>query len=143
MSVTEIEVAAPPAVVWDVLADSQAYREWVVGTRRIRGADDAFPAPGTKLYHTVGVGPLALSDSTRVLESEPPRRLVLDARLGPLGSARVAITLRESAGGTTVQLGEWGSRGPGKLLRPVGTAVLGGRNRWSLRRLKELAERRA
>jgi uncharacterized protein YndB with AHSA1/START domain len=143
MSVNAIEVAAPPGAVWNVLCDSQAYGEWVVGTKRIRGADDGFPAAGTRLYHTVGVGPLTLSDSTRVLESEPQRRLVLDARLGPLGSARVVIVLHEHEGGTTVELGEWGARGPGRLLHPAGDLVLRGRNRWSLDRLKDLAERRA
>ncbi|HEY7795497.1 MAG TPA: SRPBCC domain-containing protein [Gaiellaceae bacterium] len=143
MAVNEIEVAAPPETVWDVLSDPLAYAEWVQGTKRVRGADEGFPAPGTRLYHTVGAGPLTLSDSTIVVRSEPPRRLVLDARLGPLGSARVDITLHGRDGVTTVVLGERGNRGPGRLLWPAGDVVLRGRNRWSLERLKALVERRA
>ncbi len=143
MAVNEIEVAVVPQAVWDVLSDPRAYAEWVVGTKRIRGADDGFPAAGTRLHHTVGAGPLSLADSTRVVVSEPPRRLVLDARLGPLGTARVTIELREHGGGTIVVLTEQGTRGPTRLLAPAGDLVLRGRNRWSLDRLKEIVERRA
>lgn len=143
MAVNEIEVAAPPQAVWDVLADPNAYAEWVLGTRRIRGADEGFPAEGTRLYHTVGAGPLTLGDSTTVVESQPPRRLVLDARLGPLGSARVVIELHERSGGTTVVLAEHGARGASRLLYPAGELLLRGRNRWSLDRLRAIVERRA
>ena len=143
MALNEIEVAAPAEAVWDVLSDPRAYAEWVVGTKRVRGADDGFPAEGTRLYHTVGAGPLSLSDSTRVLASEPQRRLVLDARLGPLGAARVTVELVEHDGGTTVVLTEEGTRGPNRVLASVGDLALRGRNLWSLERLKELAERRA
>jgi uncharacterized protein YndB with AHSA1/START domain len=142
MAVNEIEVAAPPETVWDVLADPQAYAEWVLGTKRIRGADDGFPAEGTRLYHTIGAGPLSLSDWTRVVESEPPRRLVLDARLGPLGAARVVIELYERDGGTRVVVAEQGTRGPNVVLSRAGDVALRGRNRWSLDRLRDLAERR-
>jgi uncharacterized protein YndB with AHSA1/START domain len=143
MAVNEIEVAASPEAVWDVLADPQAYARWVLGTKRIRGADDGFPAAGTRLFHTVGAGPVSLGDSTAVVVSEPPRRLVLDARLGLLGTARVTIELRDSGGGTTVVLTERGTRGPNRVLASVGDLALRGRNRWSLDRLRELVEQRA
>ena len=143
MAVNEIRVSATAEAVWEVLSDPQAYASWVAGTKSIRGADDGFPEPGTRLYHTVGAGPLSLSDSTRVVESEPPTRLVLDARLGPLGAARVVIDLREHGGGTIVALAEEGSRGPNRLLAPAGDLFLRGRNRWSLDRLKELVESHA
>jgi uncharacterized protein YndB with AHSA1/START domain len=142
MAVNEIDVAAPPEAVWDVLADPPAYAQWVLGTKRIRGADQGFPEPGTRLYHTVGAGPLALNDSTRVVEAERPKRLVLDARLGALGAQRVVIELHQRDTGTTVVVAERGVRGPSRLLSPAGDAVLRGRNRWSLDRLKRLVERR-
>ena len=143
MAVNEIEVAAPAQAVWDVLADPQAYAEWVVGTKEIRDADDGFPSVGTRFYHTVGAGPLSLSDSTQVAESEPPRRLVLDARLGPLGAARIVIELHEHEDVTTVALAEEGTRGPNRVLASAGDVILRGRNRWSLEKLKDLVERRA
>lgn len=143
MAVNEIEVAAPPETVWGVLADPDAYAYWVVGTKEIRGADEGFPAEGTRLYHRVGVGPLTLSDSSKVLRSDPPRLLILEAHLGPFGSARVEIELRATEAGTHVHFEETGSRGPNRLLQPAGDLLLRGRNTWSLERLKELAERRA
>jgi uncharacterized protein YndB with AHSA1/START domain len=143
MAANEIEVAAPPEAVWDVLSDPHAYGEWVLGTKRIRGADEGFPEEGTRLYHTVGAGPLTLSDTTSVVEVDPARRLVLDARMGPLGTARVVIELRESGDGTVVALAERGAAGTTRLLYPAGDLVLRGRNRWSLDRLKTLVESRA
>jgi uncharacterized protein YndB with AHSA1/START domain len=143
MAVNEIEVGAPVEAVWDVLADPHAYAGWVVGTKRIRDADEGFPAAGTRFYHTVGAGPFSLSDSTRVAESEPPRRLVLDARLGPLGAARVVIELYEHEAGTRIALAEEGTRGPNRVLASAGDMILRSRNRWSLEKLKELVERRA
>lgn len=143
MAVNEILVGAPPQAVWDVLADPGAYRAWVTGTKAIRGADDGFPRAGTSLYHRVGAGPLTLADRTKVLRSEPAKLLLLDAGLGPLGSARVQIELTPTRDGTHVVLRETAGRGPNRLLQPVGDAALRGRNRWSLARLKELAESRA
>lgn len=143
MAENEIEVAAPPETVWAVLSDPFAYAGWVVGAKRIRGADDGFPAAGTRLYHTVGIGPVTLSDSTRVLQSVAPRFLALEARAGPFGSARVELELRERPGGTIVHMTEEGARGPGRLLAPAADLLLRGRNEWSLERLKEIVESRA
>jgi hypothetical protein len=78
-----------------------------------------------------------------VVEAEPPSRLVLDAREGPLGVARVVVELHEADGGTRVVLSERGRHGASRLLHPAGDFLLRGRNRWSLDRLKALAEARA
>lgn len=143
MAENEIEIAASPEAVWAVLSDPHAYSVWVVGTKRIRGADEGFPQNGTRLYHTIGIGPVTLSDSTRVLESTAPRFLALEARIGPFGAARVELELREHRGGTLVHMSEHGVRGPSRLLAPAGALLLRGRNEWSLERLKELVESRA
>jgi uncharacterized protein YndB with AHSA1/START domain len=143
MAVNEIEIAAPPDVVFDVLADPQSYSYWVVGTKKIRGADPGFPEPGTRLHHTVGVGPLTLSDHSTVVESERPRRFVLEAHLGPLGSALVTLDLHEHGAGTRVVMTERASEGlPARVGHKAGNLLLRGRNAISLERLKELAEGR-
>ncbi|HSO01815.1 MAG TPA: SRPBCC domain-containing protein, partial [Gaiellaceae bacterium] len=111
MAVNEIEIAAAPDDVWAVLAEPDAYARWVVGTKRIRGADEGFPDVGTRLHHTTGVGPLTIRDSTVVLRSERPRVLELEARLGPLGSAHVTLRLEEGGAGTRVVMKERGLRG--------------------------------
>jgi uncharacterized protein YndB with AHSA1/START domain len=143
MAENEVDVKAAPEAVWAVLSDPYAYEAWVVGAKDIRGADEGFPAEGTRLYHRVGVGPLTLSDSTLVVRAEAPRLLALEARLGPFGSARVELQLQEHGTGTRIHMHESGSRGPSRILQPAGDLLLRGRNLWSLERLKELAERRA
>lgn len=140
MAVNEIHVAAPPGRVWEVLADPYAYRSWVVGTKVVRGADEGFPAEGTRLYHRAGAGPLTVADSTTVIRSDAPRLLILEAGLGPAGRARVEVELRASGDGTHVVLRETAAGGPARLLLPAGDLILRGRNRWSLERLRELAE---
>jgi uncharacterized protein YndB with AHSA1/START domain len=142
MAVNEIEIAATPDEVWGVLAEPQAYAEWVVGTKRIRGADEGFPATGTRLHHTVGVGPVAVDDSSLVLRSERPSVLELEARLGPLGSAHVTLRLEERGAGTRVVMHEHGLRGATRLLQPAGDLVVRGRNLLSLERLKDIVEQR-
>lgn len=140
----EIDVSVPPETVWDVLADPQAYPAWVVGTRAVGEADEGFPAAGTRFRYTGGAGPVNITDSTAVLASEPAKRLVLETRMGPLGSARVEIELRaREGGGTHVVLREHGAGGLNRLLQPAGDLALRGRNRWSLERLRRLAESRA
>ena len=56
MATNERYMAVPPEVVWDVLADTSGYAYWVVGSKAIRDADPAWPRPGAKFHHTIGVG---------------------------------------------------------------------------------------
>jgi len=71
MAHNEIHVDARPEAVFAVLADPRSFARWVVGSRKIRSADPAWPATGTTFDHAVGVGPLTLADSTTVRQSEP------------------------------------------------------------------------
>ena len=135
-----------PEAVWAVLARPESYSYWVVGSKAIRDADAAFPAVGTKLHHTIGFGPLTLSDHTEVLEAEPPRRLKLRAKGRPLGTASIELVLEPRDGGTHVCIVE----DPDQLYTPLkynpllqlATRV---RNAETLARLEELAlqERKA
>ena len=78
----------PVDAVWAALADPSGYEYWVVGSKVIRDAEPDFPAPGTKFHHTIGFGPLTLSDETEVLEAAPPTFLKLRAKGRPIGTAR-------------------------------------------------------
>jgi uncharacterized protein YndB with AHSA1/START domain len=137
-------VAAPPERLFDILADPWRYPHWVVGSRAIRAADPAFPEPGTRFHHSVGIGPLVVRDHTEVLECDPPWRLRLAAHARPVGSATVTLDLEPRGAGTVVTLIEdpRGMSAPLRLVPPVHlfTRV---RNAESLRRLAELAERGA
>jgi uncharacterized protein YndB with AHSA1/START domain len=134
----------PPSAVWDALSDSGGYGYWVVGSKIIREADADWPAPGSKIHHTVGLGPLELSDHTEVVEAEPPRRLQLRAKGRPLGTAKVTLEMAPKDGGTVVKITE----NPDGAFRPLAflpplqlfSAL---RNAESLMRLEELAMRAA
>ena len=105
--------------IWTVLSDGWAYASWVVGTARIRGVDPGWPKVGTKIHHSFGIWPALIDDSTEVLDSDPVRRLLLEARGWPAGEAHVRLTL-EPAGSsrTLLQIAE-----DAVLSRPL--------NRWS------------
>jgi uncharacterized protein YndB with AHSA1/START domain len=133
-----------PDKVWDVLSDGWLYPLWVVGATRMRAVDDTWPDPGSKLHHSAGVWPLALDDTTEVVECEPERFLRVLARGWPLGEAEVRVTLTGLGGRTTVELEEQPVKGPGALIpKPIYTPLLTWRNVESLRRLAFLVEGRA
>jgi len=137
-------VNAPPQIVFDVLADPCAYEHWVVGNKAVRHFDDAWPAPGAEFHHTVGFGPVATKDKTTVVEAEPARRLVLEARAMPVGIARVTLLLEPDGAGTRLTIDEVAEGGPARRVwNPLLDRLTWLRNIESLRRLKRLAEQRA
>jgi uncharacterized protein YndB with AHSA1/START domain len=143
MSTTRRVMAASPAQVWEVLADGWLYPLWVVGATRMRDVDDQWPAPGSRLHHSVGTWPLILDDITEVIECTPRARLELHAHAWPGGRADVIITLHAQGAETEVVMEENATAGPGALVpRMVQDPLLHWRNTESLRRLAFLAERR-
>jgi uncharacterized protein YndB with AHSA1/START domain len=136
--------SVPPHRVFAVLSDPRNYAQWVVGSKEIRGADPGFPAPGTRLHHTVGFGPITVKDHTTVLESAPPHRLVLKAKARPLGTARVVMEIQPEGSGSRVTMVEdAGDPLTRFVFNPLTHMLVRGRNVESLRRLQELAERPA
>ncbi len=137
-------VHATPEQVWAVLADGWSYPSWVVGASRMRAVEPAWPAAGAKLHHSVGVWPAVLNDETEVLESDPPRRLRLQARGWPMGEATIEVHIEPAGNGSKLTFVEDATRGPGrfvpKVLRQAPIAL---RNTETLRRLAYLAEARA
>ena len=132
-----------PEKVFAVLQDGWLYPLWVVGASRMRSVDAGWPAPGTKLHHSFGAWPLLINDTTEVLEMEPGRRLVLEARGWPIGRARVEITVEADGDGSLVSIAEDVSDGPARLVpQPVRVAGIDARNHETLRRLGLLAEGR-
>ena len=135
-------VQAPPAAVWGVLSNGWLYPSWVVGAARMRAVDPRWPDAGTSLHHSAGVWPVLLSDSTTVLESEPGRRLLLQARGWPVGEARVELRIEPAgAGHSDVTIVEDVTHGVARALPArVRQLLLGGRNTETLKRLAFLAE---
>jgi hypothetical protein len=135
-------VAASRQQVWNVMADGWTYSQWVVGNSRVRAVDPNWPAPGSIIKHSIGVWPAVIDDETVVERSVPPEELVLLAKTGPLGAARVTLRLSDIPDGCRVEMDEVAVRPPMKWVpRPVQAAGLWPRNRETLWRLGALAER--
>lgn len=132
-----------PQDVFDVLADGWSYATWVVGAARIRDVDPAWPAPGSRIHHSVGLWPLLISDNTEVEHVDPPHVLRLKVRLWPTGAGVVTMACVGKDGGTEVTMEEQLVSGPASWLpTPVKDALLYARNVEALRRLAYLAENR-
>lgn len=142
MARNRVHIDAPVETVWAVLCDPYRYPDWVVGAADVRDHDGAFPAPGSRFHHRVGLTPVALNDHTEVLEVDPPRRIALKAKARPLGTARIDIELAGQDGGTQVTMDER----PGDLLtrliagNPLADAALCLRNAQALARLRRTVE---
>jgi hypothetical protein len=144
MVVLTRQMRCPPDDVLRVLADGWSYATWVVGSSRIRGVDAGWPAPGSRIAHSVGVWPLVINDVTIAHGWDPERGIELRARAWPAGEAHVRIQVEPHAGGCTVRMAEDAVRGPSTLIpRPVRSALLVPRNAETLRRLAMLAEGRS
>lgn len=129
--------------VWAVLADGWTYSQWVVGNSRMRAVDADWPAPGATIRHSIGLWPLVIDDETVVERCEPERELVLHARGGPLGGARIELRLHDRpGGGCRIEMDEYPVSGPGRLVpRTLGRMAVLPRNRETTWRLAALAER--
>jgi polyketide cyclase/dehydrase/lipid transport protein len=143
MSRNSIRVRAEPDAVFDVLDDACAYPGWVVGTRRVRRVDPSWPAVGSRFHHSVGTAAAELRDSSEVVARERPRRLVLDVRFRPTGTARVCIEVTAEGSGSVVVIEETPTSGPATWIPAVFVEpLLTARNALSLQRLRHEVERR-
>jgi uncharacterized protein YndB with AHSA1/START domain len=144
MSTNRRVIAATPDQVWAILTDGWLYPLWVVGASRMRDVDETWPAPGSRLHHSIGSWPLLLDDTTEVVESQPGSMLTLHARAWPAGRATVTIRLSPVGTETEVTLEEQATSGPAAVVpNVVQDPPLGWRNVECQRRLAYLAERRA
>lgn len=129
--------------VWDVLADGWTYSQWVVGNSRMRAVDRSWPAPGSKIHHTIGIWPAVINDETVVESCTPEEELVLHARGRPFGGARITLRLQDNETGCLIEMAEVPIGGPLNLIpRRLALMVAIPRNRECTYRLAALAERR-
>lgn len=143
MSVTVIrDIGTSRRQVWDVMADGWTYSQWVVGNSRMRAVDPNWPAPGSTIRHSIGIWPLVINDETVVEESVPLEKLVLHAKGGPFGGARIILRLSDIPDGCRVVMEEYPVSGPVAIL-PSRLSDLAAwpRNRETLWRLGAMAQR--
>src|SRR5680860_109118 len=103
--------SASPQQVWAVLSDGYRYSEWVQGTREIREVEAGWPAPGTSIHFTVGIGPITHQDKTTSRECIPAQLLELEAYAWPAGTARVGLRVSPSGTGSIITMNEHPLRG--------------------------------
>jgi hypothetical protein len=129
------EVSVAPEVVWATVSDPETYPDWLVGAQRIRAVDDGFPAPGSRMHHSVGpTSAITVDDRTVATRSDPPHRLDLRVHAG-LFHADVQLLLQPSPGGGTEICFRERPRGISAPLTPLLRPILHARNAESLRRL--------
>jgi hypothetical protein len=125
------------------MADGWTYSQWVVGNGRMRAVDAGWPAPGSKIHHTIGVWPLIINDETEVEACTPRQELVLLAKGRPFGGARITLRLIASPTGCCIEMSEVPVGVPLSLVpRRLALAAAWPRNRECTWRLAAHAERR-
>lgn len=137
------ETSATRQQVWDVLADGWTYSGWVVGNSRIRAVSADWPAPGSRILHSIGTWPVVIDDETVVESCDPGRELVLMAKVRPAGKARITMRLSDSdTGGCRIEMSEVATSAPVRWI-PDAVQLLGvaPRNRECTWRLALIAER--
>ncbi|MDF2491468.1 MAG: hypothetical protein K0R60_1588 [Microbacterium sp.] len=134
-------MACTPEDVFRVFDNGWLFPAWVVGASRMRDVSDHWPAVGARLHHSFGVWPALIDDATEVLEYEPFRRFVVQAKGWPMGEARVALDVKAHGRKTLVRIQEEAVAGPGALIPgPLLDIPLRWRNAETLHRLAYLAE---
>jgi uncharacterized protein YndB with AHSA1/START domain len=141
MTVTR-DIGATRERVWAVLADGWTYSGWVVGNSRIRAVDSNWPAPGTRILHSIGTWPAVVDDETVVESCDTGHELVLLAKVRPAAKARITLRLTDvPGGGCRVEMHEVVVSKPLSWI-PDGVQLLGvaPRNRECTWRLAMIAE---
>jgi hypothetical protein len=134
---------ATPEDAFAVLEDGRGYADWVVGTRKIRDVEPGWPRPGSAIHYTAGHWPLRKDDKTQALAYEPDRRLRLEARAWPLGTAGIVINVEPSRDGVVVSLDEAPAKGWLRVIHnPVLDAMIRLRNVETLRRFEQAVRRK-
>ena len=142
-----IEIAVPPARVWDVIMDPDHFGDWVTIHRKLGHVDDGGLRPGFRVDQTLCLHRANFKVHWSLAEFEAPHHAVWEGK-GPAGShARIVDTLTALDGGDKTRfayVNEYSQPG-GSLGRMAGRVLVAGSaekeaNR-SLERLKAFLER--
>ncbi|MFF1273224.1 SRPBCC family protein [Streptomyces marokkonensis] len=144
MAVRHRLIKASPRSVWTVLEDGTRYAEWVVGTSSSEPVRGHWPELGSAIAYEVRFGPVRLSNETVVRRCAPGEALELEAKAGPLGTARIALEVRPWGDHCLVIVDEHPLRGAGGKLHNVAVeGLIQVRHRAMLARLARICEAEA
>jgi uncharacterized protein YndB with AHSA1/START domain len=142
----QIEIAAPPERVYDLMLDPTRLHEWVTIHRKVNRVDDGSPHKGYEMDQTLCLRHANFKVHWTLTEADRPHAATWEGR-GPAGSyARTSYRLQAVDGGRTRFQYENEFRAPGGLLGAAASRVIVGgvpereANR-SLQKLKSLLER--
>jgi carbon monoxide dehydrogenase subunit G len=140
---TDIDIAVPPQVVWDVIMDPHRFGDWVTIHRRLDKADTGPLREGFEVSQWLALSGAPFKVRWRLAELDPPHRGVWEGR-GPAGSrARIVNVLEGDERTHFDYLNEYAEPG-GVMGRLAGRMLVGGlaerEAHRSLRRLKALLE---
>ena len=143
MAVNEIEIAAPPERVYDLIADAGRLGEWVTIHQHVEGEAQAELKKGAQLTQCLKLAGKRFKVRWKVVEAKRPHRLAWDGK-GPVRSrARVVNELTPTKAGTRFSYtNEFELPGGplGRMAGPVVNRATGGELEESLQRLKALLE---
>ncbi|MFI2376339.1 SRPBCC family protein [Streptomyces sp. NPDC018964] len=141
MAVRHHLIRTSPQSVWSVLEDGTRYADWVVGTSSSKPVRGHWPQLGSAIGFEVRLGPLRLSNETVVRRCVPGEALELEAKAGPLGTARIAVELRPWGDHCLVIVDEHPLRGAGGTVHNAAVeALIQIRHRAMLARLAKICE---
>jgi carbon monoxide dehydrogenase subunit G len=95
--VAEIDIAAPPEAVWQVIMDPDRLHEWVTIDRGVRNVSSRPLGPGASLEQSLCLRGVTFSVRWKVGEWDPPHRAVWEGR-GPARSRASIIDVLEETG---------------------------------------------
>ena len=141
----QIDIAAPPEAVYDLMLDPQRLHEWVTIHRKVNRADSGEPHEGYEMDQTLCLRHANFKVHWTLTAASRPDHATWEGR-GPAGSyARTSYRLTPSGSGTHFEY-ENEFKAPGGFLGAAASrAVMGGvpareANR-SLSRLKKVLEK--
>jgi uncharacterized membrane protein len=140
----EIDVAAPPALVWDFITDPTRYLHFMNGVTRWEVASEQERGRGARYRMLMRVGSAEVGGLVEIVEHEEPRDLAWTSVTGV--DQRGRWRLRERAGGARthvelrLQYGVAGAGVLGWLAEQLAAPTVRENLRRSLRELKRQAE---
>jgi carbon monoxide dehydrogenase subunit G len=140
----QIDIAAPPEQVYDLMLDPARLRDWVTIHRKINKADSGEPREGFRMVQTLSLRHTNFKVHWTLTEAERPHHATWEGK-GPAGSyARTSYRLKPNGDGTHFEY-ENEFKAPGGLLGAAASRVVVGgvperEARRSLEQLKALLE---
>jgi len=139
---TSLDIAAPPARLLTWLLHAPAFPLWVVGPGRVVEVDDEWPSPDAGFTHETGRGPLHYRDRTVLRDLDMATgRVVLEAKVRPLGLALIQLHVTDSHGGSRLVMHERPVSGPAaRIPTAIYRPALRLRNKLAMHRLRRLVD---